>query len=337
MMKIRQIFDLIDQGVVSHERFSCLAGTVDFWLRPVADWLPPEASEPDRFTSLLKFLFVLYPVPEFLLNENFRESKWLYWLILLGRGGSLRKAASYFEWSIPKRFIHFLWQAPGDLSAESACQWAEIHRLGGQLRDFARIQSLWPLDVTSRTSECGADIQFWRSTAQWLIGYRDELKDVWWYDHIKDWAFHLHLEASLNNESFSWKGRTPGSAHRKALAYAKDKAQNREVICWPSHHLDWIFDKYQIVELTNSQELYKEGCFLNHCVNTGRYIRRCCEGKSAIFSLREEQKPIVTLELDLESGHLLQAKGRKNRTIADDEMRIVQKWLCLFSTTARSQ
>jgi hypothetical protein len=71
-------------------RYLCLFAP--FWVRSPQTW------NPSGETPLLDHLFVLHHVPGFLYPEWFRELefprlKWLYWFILLGQGGSLKRAA----------------------------------------------------------------------------------------------------------------------------------------------------------------------------------------------------------------------------------------------------
>ena len=71
--------------------------------------------------NLFEHLFVLYEVPEFLFSEWFRESevtrlKWLCWFIILGQGGSLKRASEFFDWSVPAKFSHYLYDAPSAAS-----------------------------------------------------------------------------------------------------------------------------------------------------------------------------------------------------------------------------
>lgn len=82
---------------------------------------------------------------------------------------------------------------------------------------------------------------------------------------------------------------------------------------------------WQFVELTSSVQLHEEGEALYHCV--GGYSYECMEGDSAIISLRYNQEPILTIELNPHSGDIMQISGYANRDPEDKEQRIVDLWV----------
>jgi len=54
-------------------------------------------------------------------------------------------------------------------------------------------------------------------------------------------------------------------------------------------------ETFEVVSLTNGQQLVDEGIALDHCVAT--YIDICVYGRSKIFSIRQDEKPLATMEL----------------------------------------
>lgn len=139
-----------------------------FWVRPLASWSPPTGDDATLTLSLIDHLFLVYPVPRALqqpwLEEGLPSLKWVSWLVLLGQGGNLHRAARGFGWSIAKRFSHHFAMAPSDLTTLEACMWSEIGRLGGDRVDFERIRQnpalvLDPTDAPDCVPEHGSAIE----------------------------------------------------------------------------------------------------------------------------------------------------------------------------------
>lgn len=324
--RMDQFYSLFDQGIITKDQWVALISSVDWWLREPAEWQPHGATPEENYASLLTHLFVVYPVPDVLLNERFKDKKWRDFLVIMGRGGSLRRAARFFDWTIPKKLPALLFDVPREFSALEACQWAEIYRLGGNMRDFSRMQNLCGrLDLTSNEPESSADRDFWQRTAHWLIKNRDDLKEDQW-EIIRDWAYHQQIEAEKKGQRFSWKNRTPASACRAATDYAVQKIVVRKQTTWPAHGWDWQLaaEGLSIKELTNAEELYLEAKALNHCV--WRYVDQCLQGGIAIFSLKLNNAPQLTIEVDLNSREIVQARGYRNRLVDEKEKEILRLW-----------
>ncbi len=187
-----------------------------FWIRPPNSWNRLGA------TSLLDHLFAFYDVPRFLYDawlhydKTLRTQdnlKWLIWFILLGQGGSLKRASVRFGWKITNGLQQRLTQAPPDTSPVVACIFAEVTRLGGSEVDFRRIirNPAFVVDPTATYTESYVDesySNFWEDTVRWLGRHRDAFSDEQ-SDLILAWAMHEYTErrnaARLN--SFSWKRR----------------------------------------------------------------------------------------------------------------------------------
>lgn len=109
-----------------------------FWIRPLDAWTPP--SESDRITdSLIEHVLVRYPVPEAFYRPwrtiHLPSLKWVSWLLLIGQGASLHRAAARFGWRISSKLHPHLLAAPVRLEPVEAVIWAEIMRLGGSQLD----------------------------------------------------------------------------------------------------------------------------------------------------------------------------------------------------------
>ena len=85
-------------------------------------------------------------------------------------------------------------------------------------------------------------------------------------------------------------------------------------------------DGYQIVPITNSAELYREGKRMRHCVGT--YGGEAMSGECYFYHVEKEDKPIATVELLREGnkpkvGHV---RGPCNAIVDKKVMQILRKW-----------
>ena len=319
-----------------------------FWLRPLRDWKVPAGEPTRKLRSLVKHLFVNYPVPQCLYNNwntgpwHQREHrnvppdlKWLLWLILIGQGASLHKAAVLFNWNIPKNYEPKLFCTPPTLTPVEACMWVEIGRLGGTEVEFKRLKNLAstydPTAIRDR-DDCywekpGSD--FWRDTVRWLIRYRDQLTDET-SAVILEWAMHMYSEGTTRRlPPFSWKGRTPGRAQAAGLEYQQALSKPWAGYQWQAHNWDMEYaaldgTQWSVVELTSGEQLFEEGTSLHHCVAT--YAPQCAAGHSAVFSLRREGQRSLTIEVDPRSKRIIQIRGTFNRSAIVAEQTVINQW-----------
>lgn len=82
-----------------------------------------------------------------------------------------------------------------------------------------------------------------------------------------------------------------------------------------------------IDELVNARQLATEGRTQSHCVYS--YVRYCMSGKTSIVSLRHTNdsgivKPLVTIEIDNNTKHIVQARGKANRQPTQAEKQLIQ-------------
>ena len=82
-----------------------------------------------------------------------------------------------------------------------------------------------------------------------------------------------------------------------------------------------------IVPITNSLELYREGHAMHHCVGT--YGKSVCNGLCHIFSVRTEGVRIATIKLVQSEGRVSmgQIRGPGNAPVSDRIKRAAKKWL----------
>ena len=211
-----------------------------FWVREPKDW--------DGETNILKHLFAIHEVPEFLLNTSFDlflPIRQFIWLILVGQGASLRKSAVNFKdswvgsWNVGRSFQRNLFLVPPHFTFSSGVNYAFIIEQGGNQveveRMFDQRVSFDPLvlnadDIFSEEiqNERG-DLVFWKKTLLWLIENREHLQHDE-LNQIFDWAWHKRCEAVRFQEQFSWKRRTLNSVRRRVYEYNNEMYATRSPV-----------------------------------------------------------------------------------------------------------
>ncbi len=172
---------------------------------------------------------------------------------------------------------------------------------------------------------------FGPKTVRWLVQNREALTDDETSSVLR-WAVHEQLERRLNGNqvNFTWKKRSAAAALRSALEYERAiRGGRHDYIRWPSRNLSWSYQdgeiRWNFVELSTSADLYEEGSSLFHCV--GGYSSVCRQGHSSIVSLRNGDKRCITIQLELNSNCIVQARGAYNRPVTPLESNIIHKWL----------
>jgi hypothetical protein len=326
-----------------------------FWVRSLDGWVPPSDAVDDDDAvgrSLLEHLFVQFPVPATLFapwtTMTAPSLKWATWLVLLGGGASLRRAAPRFGWHISSGLLHHLHDAPERLQPIEAIVWAELAQRGGTAVEFARLRrhAAFIIDTTGGSADAIALDEeherparyraFWIATVDWLVRHRDALTDEICRP-VLDWAMHRFTEdlarGTPANLCFTWSGRTPAAAHEQAETYAREILGSRygyiEHLTWSLRGWDWtVVDgahEWTISELTSSRELAAESAAMHHCV--GSYAHRCAAGTSAIFSARRDGERMFTIELEPATRRVVQARGVANRACTESELAVVARWL----------
>ncbi len=84
----------------------------------------------------------------------------------------------------------------------------------------------------------------------------------------------------------------------------------------------------RIDEILTSADLQQEGRTMRHCVAS--YVRRCAGGSCAIFSLRVDNGAgfdrRLTIEVDVRSKGVVQARGRFNALPGLLDSRYLRNW-----------
>ena len=314
-----------DDGKLSDSALANVLLLWPFWIRS------PRSC--DDSTQLMTHLFCKRGQRAFLVehlnSDDTTDYKWWIWLILLGSGVSLQRAAKCFGWSVPKKFqFHLEHSVPTELNLFEAITFAEIIRLGGGQQEFELLKEnpAFVIDVT----EQGRDdlLRFWRQTLVWMIKHREILSDAAVPD-ILDWALHRHTEAARFNKQFCWMNRTVESVNKHVADYKK--SANRTIFRqWKNRGWNWEFEsqageEWSVVELSSTEQLVEEGQAMRHCV--GGYDLYCKEGRSAIFSLKRNGQRQATVEICPVTQAIRQVRGKCNREANTKEKNVIQRWV----------
>lgn len=224
--------DVLQTSIHDKQTLRSVLYFAPFWLRSPMTW------NPKSDTPLLVHLFCHYETPAFLHDlrslETAIDYKWLLWLIVLGQGGSLKRAGERLGWHIPTKSVQYLYDAPKDISKVKATMFAEIKRLGGSAEDHKRIirHPAYVEDLSSLGSPTDPMEKnrhaFWQETVRWLIVNRDLITDAQ-SQEILDWASHEYTEAErTGNSHFSWKGRKLHNILERSEEYRHQLERERE-------------------------------------------------------------------------------------------------------------
>jgi hypothetical protein len=138
-------------------------------------------------------------------------------------------------------------------------------------------------------------------------------------------------------QRFSWKGRSVAATRRNAQLYQQELLDDLHLLestqpltlsSWEGHGWDRSYANeagaWSFVELTSATQLREEGKVLQHCV--GNYAAYCARNRSAIISLRLGDTRCITIELNLSTKQVVQARGHRNRGANTTEKEIIEAW-----------
>jgi len=341
-----------------YDAYSAIFLFAPFWVRNPYSW------NPDSKVTFLEHVFALYETPKVMkywgafsdlmnfldLDKHYVNLKSLYWFILFSQGGSLKKAANLFDWNIPAKLQYYLFKVPQDFVIankgfasllEKTIKYADVLRLGASETVAKRL-------VGSQAFECNFDptsnyykksyIKFWRDTVLWFIRYGSKVTEEQ-SKVILIWAKHKYTEAECCGTSFSWKKLRPNSVLQRSYEYENSFITRKQKVSkrtWNVHNWNWLLNEepnktWSFEELTSEENLYQEGKTLHHCVGNDDYTNKCVEGSSAIVSLRYNNMPCITIEINPLKRSIVQVKGEYNREPNIKEQRVISQWKKTFS------
>ncbi|MBC7922746.1 MAG: PcfJ domain-containing protein [Ferruginibacter sp.] len=300
------------------------------FVRDVRLWKKTSHNPTKQFSSLLRHCFAQYALPLFL------DSAWLpggreverRWYVDLGTGFPARRL-SHLPIVLTKRMSHEFMGAPDDCTIPEALRWGQVLAMGGDANLAWYVNRSW-----LGRNHFGEDA-FWST----FIGFFAGL-DMFDNRHLEAVVDYVRHQRTIQ-PGFSMKGRAPEALLRQTEAWhvQLNRARNRGgALVWKASGIrafSWEEGKeerrkeYAIQELLSSNELLAEGKAMQHCVSS--YAGSCYAGKCAIFSLSvlpagSEAERLVTIEVNLRSCQVVQAKRKYNAAPVPKEMQLIREW-----------
>ncbi|WP_046743342.1 PcfJ domain-containing protein [Kordia zhangzhouensis] len=299
--------------------------------KDVKTWKRKSYNEERQLKDLISHCFVKYEVPVFMYDAWLtRNRKYISWFIDLASGYSVKKLSKVPVY-LSKKGAHYFLQAPASYSIEMALRRAQALAFGADEVTADRI-------AHSYISRNGfSNEAFWETVIQFFA--KQTMLDFRKMNEIIDYL----SDCIRDDASYSIKGRTINSLTRQSdewhAAQAIYEAQDALDLYHWEPTLDTSFvefqkkgsdvKKFRLFELCSSEELIKEGNKMNHCVAS--YAYSCVARVTGIFSLRcmsfsNGNETLATIEVNINSKKIVQAKARFNKPISAEANRIMKTW-----------
>jgi hypothetical protein len=287
-----------------------------------------------------------YRIPAFLASawyatDAFAEAK-RKWFIGHASGARFRSLGLPIQ--LTKAMEHIFLRSPRHFVIEHALRRAELVGLGADEKLVAAVLETRP----------AADLRhgdFWRTVWLFLIDNARAIENaqigpiIDFLHAIRHERVGVHADGGVTfreppQPEFSLKGRTAASVLRLMEGWHRDLGVKAAGLAWapssmrpllmqfPSEDPEAPPVSWELVELTNSEELRAEGIALRHCVASYGY--GCWRGASRIWSLRRRRgshaRSVATIEVSPRRRMIVQARGFRNRRLTARERGFVQQW-----------
>lgn len=321
----------------------------EFWIRPLESWECKTKSRDRIISSLMRHLLAKYEVPLFMdslfANKetvrglNHVSLEHLIW-VDIAQGKNIRKADSRVFWT--KRMAYIFMQTPSKYTYPQAVRRAQLLSLGENNPRFFNILT------TTFLRDIQEDEEFWHTIIHWFVNH--PMIDP---NQVGPLLDYIRMRKG-ENEDWSIKGRSPlrlihdmeewHTALQRLVKKGVGKAEMFEscgILPYKTAGKANVYGQkfecnYIINEILSAKELIKEGAELKHCVASYAYSIR--NKRTSIFSLGqqvpaigEDINKLITVEVDLKSRRVVQARGWCNRFMNEEERRIVKGWAAIWN------
>ena len=316
-------------------------------IRHAAEWAGTTSSWRLAVSSLAHHLVCKYEVPVFLASswystEDAAADKKRGWFAAHGRGASFRSLDLPIV--MTGKMEHIFLASHDHMAIEHAIRRAELLALGAPA-DFVTAV------LSTRLATDLSNGMFWRTVWSFLIagaGIIDPAQiapmidfiQAIRHDRVAVEAPNGVVELDPPQPAFSMKGRTVQSMLRLMRDWHMSLGLGGAGLTWtPSPLQPMLLEEpsqdasapsrwWQMMELTNSAQLRREGAALHHCLAS--YADRCYRGESRIWSLRfrrgEKVHHVLIIEVDPKKRAVVQARGWANRAACGKPLRLLQDW-----------
>ena len=309
-----------------------LSGLRTDFERDFKTWKKRSANSQKQLISFVNHCLAKYPVPAILEHSWFTpKNKYVRWYMITARGGSLRKEA-YMPFPMTKKMQHWFFQADPKWTMNEALRWAQVIGLGSS-RELAEILRGSLLGRNDFEVE-----DYWSTVIHFFIrsNHTVAITEAA-VNRILDYLNYCRYEDELimmKGRSFRTLIRDANRWHEQ-MAKADGPGQYAE---WDSCRIDGIDLRkgtgekkrvFRFEEITNSRDLYREGKVMQHCVFS--YLKDCCRGRSAIYSLNVTDylgvsKKLATIEIEPTTKRVVQAYGKFNQILNKESMYALKHW-----------
>ena len=314
----------------------------DVHVRPVMEWAGTASSWRPAVWSLAQHLICNYKVPNFLGScwyaTDVSGDKKRGWYVAHARGASFRSLVSPIV--MTRKMEHIFLASQDHLRIEHAIRRAELLALG-MPAEFVKAVMVTRLAGDLRGGE------FWRTFWLFLIANAGDVDSA----QIGPMIDFVHavrherrqeglIEFGPPQPEFSMKGRTAQSMLRLMKEWHKSLGGGGANYSWGRSPFEpWLWEeparddsertrRWQMMELTDSAQLRREGAALHHCVAS--YGVYCYRGVSSIWSLRywqgDKVRHVLTVEVDPKRRAVVQARGMANRAASEKSLRMLEDW-----------
>lgn len=262
----------------------------------------------------------------------------------LATGGSVRKGPDFRPYT--RRMAKAFVTLPYNFHAGMRDMY--LHFFGISLGAGELLQTMMQRFMRHRPSKAHllAELELWNPVLQKLACADFENLDIPEARSLMGYLYHCLRDqpdyqvksktiAQLCRDSQAYQDRIQARANARA---AREQARllmtgkRAKLIRWAPHssvlpmELKQADHHYKIVELTDENQLNREGAIMNHCV--GGYTYKCVDESSSIWSLREcidgTWFSLVTIEL--EGAQIVQARGPFNATPTPEQRKVIRAW-----------
>jgi hypothetical protein len=243
-----------------------------------------------------------------------------------------------------RKIEHLFLASPDHLAIEHAMRRAELLALGARA-DFVKAVLSTRLAADLRHGE------FWRTFYLFLIANAKDVEasqigpmidyiQAIRHERVKVETLRGIAEMDPPQPTFCLKGRTVQSMLRLMQIWHKNLGAGDAGLSWMRAPIEPLLleepreddseapRRWQMLELTNSAQLRREGAALHHCVAS--YAYSCQRGTSSIWSLRlwrgETFRHVLTVEVDPKRRAVVQARGQANRNPSGKSLQLVRDW-----------
>ncbi|MCP4134921.1 MAG: hypothetical protein GY754_28360 [bacterium] len=305
------------------------------WSGELKTWQAKGRSIETQFRSLVDYLLVKFPVPRFFYSLFFLEpgdttDKLIKFFKYAAEGGSVYKAVSSGIIPVPltRRMCHQFLRSPGKMEFFEALRFAQVKAFQGE-HSLAQAITATRLGRSFMNDE-----PFWLTVIQWFCNNPDIDRAM--AGPLIDYFRHCKEE----NSAFSVTGRTVSAMTRGMEEWHRELAlikKLRSTFFTPSgfEEKSWEFKRrtkegnflvtsWSMVEILTSKDLAAEGRSMGHCVFS--YASHISSGSTAIWSLKKNSERVLTIEVNIRSKKIVQARGKHNRWPSDKELLMLKRW-----------